>query len=442
MRLLHTKSLTFKEFTPGQLPPYAIISHRWGLQEITYQDLVTGNFNHSGDGYRKLKGACWLAQRLKYPFEWIWFDSCCINKQSSTELSEAINSMFQWYANANVCLAYLHDVPGLGDCRRSSQSSDPRSEDRKARRAQLDALCKSEWFTRGWTLQELIAPSYVDFYDRDFGFIGSRSGLCEDISEVTGIDVPYLNGQRAYWKASIATRLSWASRRSTTRIEDQAYSLLGLLQVNLPLLYGEGVTAFFRLQQAIIASSCDESIFAWWPDQCPSNDETFGMIARSPRDFRHSRNINRGLVDAGQRQPFHFTNKGLQFSQRRPKLEGYKFHSSVKEQFLVLACEEVTYVPHRTAHRVVIAVRKVGTSWYRVKGKKFLTTPMPYEEGKEVDTYYIVQPNRTDMDHMREIEIFREQEERVEEQKRLRRRTRAGPTDWAILAAVAGIGDI
>lgn len=195
------------------------------------------------------------------------------------ELTEAINSMFNYYRDAKLCIAYLSDVPSY----RSQSKIHSRPDC-------LQSFKKSVWFSRGWTLQELLAPKHLDFYDRDFKFIGSRSNLSQLVSVVTGIDPKYLNGRSKLNEASVATRMSWASKRQTTRSEDEAYSLMGIFGVNMALLYGEGKRAFFRLQQQIIEYSDDESIFAWI---CPEagNQEPFGMLAESPRNFQWSRDV-------------------------------------------------------------------------------------------------------------------------------------------------------
>ena len=163
-------------------------------------------------------------------------DLCCIDKTSSAELSEAINSMYRWYQESGVCYAYLADVPP-------------------------NAFSKSRWFTRGWTLQELIAPSTVIFLDQKWQEIGTKSSLQRVISEITGIPTDILLGGDLE-DASIAQRMSWASKRETTRVEDAAYCLMGIFSIHMPMLYGEGERAFIRLQEEIMRVSDDHSLFA------------------------------------------------------------------------------------------------------------------------------------------------------------------------------------
>ncbi|KAK4188581.1 HET-domain-containing protein [Podospora australis] len=171
MRLLHTKRLELKEFFGRSAPPYAILSHTWAEDEVLFQHMQQGSAA-SRYGYRKVLGAC--AQAVKDGFEYIWIDTCCIDKSSSAELSEAINSMFRWYREAHVCYAFLSDV---------DSDEDPA--------ALGSEFSKSRWFTRGWTLQELIAPPLVYFYASDWKEIGSRSALLHTVVYITKINMDY-----------------------------------------------------------------------------------------------------------------------------------------------------------------------------------------------------------------------------------------------------------
>ncbi|KAF5491531.1 Vegetative incompatibility protein HET-E-1 [Colletotrichum siamense] len=240
MRLLPTSKLQLSEFIADP-PYYAILSHTWADEEVLFSDLQADLSLKSG--WAKVTGACCVAKDLGY--EWIWIDTCCIDKSSSAELSEAINSMFRWYANSKICLAYIADVhPGLGQVSHT--------------------LRQSRWFTRGWTLQELLAPRQVSFYSSRWEMIGSREDLMNDITSATGIESKYLFHREHYPPyTSVAERMCWASRRETTRAEDVAYCLLGIFGVNMPLIYGEGHNAYRRLQEYIIQKVDDHSIFAW-----------------------------------------------------------------------------------------------------------------------------------------------------------------------------------
>ncbi|TGJ87465.1 hypothetical protein E0Z10_g1265 [Xylaria hypoxylon] len=278
MRLLHVTTKKLTDFSTQKAPKYAILSHRWrhGLNEVLYDDVEGAEPDtwqrKKEAAAKKVLNACAEADRLK--FEYIWIDTCCIDKRSSSELSEAINSMFLWYRQAGKCLAFLDDVNNLDD------------------------LGKSEWFERGWTLQELIAPDNVWFYSKDWSCIGDRFSMVQRLSDITGIDEMVLrHGHEPeiedwdghYFRQemgqyicncgvkgfdndklrgvldtfSVATIMSWAARRKTSREEDTAYCLMGLFDINMPLLYGERSKAFIRLQEEIIGRTNDQSILAW-----------------------------------------------------------------------------------------------------------------------------------------------------------------------------------
>jgi hypothetical protein len=298
MRLLNTSKIKFDEFYGSEIPPYAILSHTWGDGEVSFQDFRDGK-GKNRDGHRKITECCRLAASDGWQF--VWIDTCCIDKTSSAELSEAINSMFEWYQRAGVCYSYLADVL-------SSKS------DRNATMMQFNT---SRWFTRGWTLQELLAPEIVIFYDCNWIDIGTKSSLSKAVSTVTGItELDILD----FKKANIAVKMSWASKRKTTRIEDTAYCLMGLFGVNMPLLYGEGRDAFIRLQLEILKMSDDETIFAWEhytvPRALDSREPNWtgaesGLLAPFPAYFHHSGDLRRILFDKD-RPVYSMTNKGLQ----------------------------------------------------------------------------------------------------------------------------------
>jgi hypothetical protein len=283
MRLLNALSLQLEEFFGDDLPPYAILSHRWQADEVLFQHIQNGSAPEK-QAYAKLKLCC--NQAIKDGLDYVWVDTCCIDKSSSAELIEAINSMFQWYQNAAVCYAYLSDV--------ESTDSSYHGE-----------FSKSAWWNRGWTLQELIAPSRVEFYSASWENLGTKESLKLQILSITGIDMEALMGKDLQ-TFSVAKKMSWASKRSTTRIEDVAYSLLGIFGVNMPLLYGEGQKAFLRLQEEILKQSDDQSLFAW---SC-SDTSYRGMLAKSPAYFSNCSKIVRSAMKLG-RAPYTMTNMGL-----------------------------------------------------------------------------------------------------------------------------------
>jgi hypothetical protein len=228
----------------------------------------------------------------------VWIDSCCIDKSSSSELSEAINSMFLWYSKAQICYAYLNDVPNIKGNDESSAAFDEK------------CLRESRWFTRGWTLQELLAPYFLTFYNRDWREIGTKRSLSRVVTSITGVRYEILIGSTPISDACIAESMSWASERLTSRIEDVAYCLLGIFGVHIPPLYGEGKNAFLRLQQEIMRHTNDETIFAWTIALGDASDFQGGLLASSPAAFRHSGTVRMSNFDLI-RPPFQMTNKGL-----------------------------------------------------------------------------------------------------------------------------------
>ena len=308
MRLLNTKNAELQFFSsPEDVPTgYAILSHRWDASDkgIEFNTLYNHTEENAPWGYipEKIRRFCILAGSLG--FEWGWVDSCCINKQDTFELSEAINSMFLWYSRAEVCFVYLADVPG--GCDPWDQNSPFRT---------------SAWYTRGWTLQELIAPYNVLFVCQDWEVIGGKQELSPILEKITGIPLRVLRGEMHFTSISVADRMSWASDRVTERIEDQAYCLMGLFDVNMSTIYGEGHRAFQRLQQEIMKQTCDPSLFAWGARVCchesrvtplsaNEDDKTFTnwtkdpvyLLARSPRDFKSS-NSTRVIWEANTGSP-------------------------------------------------------------------------------------------------------------------------------------------
>lgn len=272
MYLLNTSTFQLHRFLSDEVPPYVILSHTWGDDEVLFQDLGKPGLHYrQSKGFSKIDKCCAIARFDSW--EYIWIDNCCIDQKSSAELSEAINSMYRWYKDAVVCYAYLANLSvSVGG------TDSPRKK-----------LRESRWFTRGWTLQELLAPKFVIFYDRDWIDFGTKHSLQHLISDATGMDTSHLFEPGP---ASAAAKMSWASSRETTRPEDIAYSLLGLFDVNMPLLYGEGATkAFERLQHEIIQSGDDESIFAWLMPRHLNGPFYGGMLAPSPECFTRSGNI-------------------------------------------------------------------------------------------------------------------------------------------------------
>jgi hypothetical protein len=291
MRLLDIHSYKLQTFYGDKIPPYAILSHTWlqDHEEVTFAHLHQSldSWNHL-PGARKLKLTC--KQAAAHGISWAWIDTCCIDKTNNSELSEAINSMFKWYQRAAICYAFLTDID-LG---------------------RQDDMLHSRWWTRAWTLQELLAPKDVLFFDTNWRCIGTKAGEAKKISYATNIDMETLTESAAMYTRSVAQRMSWAACRQATREEDIAYSLLGIFQINMTMQYGEGDEAFVRLQKEIMHTSEDLSLFAW--GVVPETLGTvFGATDRdtvtpSATDFESGDHVSRHGLFAS--HPSSFTNCG------------------------------------------------------------------------------------------------------------------------------------
>lgn len=247
MRLLKVENggnFSLVEYTGKNFPRYAILSHTWGPdnEEVTFDDLKGNTAAHKA-GYDKIRFCGKEAARND--LQYFWVDSCCIDKSNSTELSEAINSMFRWYQRASRCYVYLSDV------------SESFNGDGRSSQGWELAFRRSRWFTRGWTLQELLAPSSVQFFSKEGKLLGSKQSLEQTIHEITGIEVAALRGTLLS-EFGVDERLMWAAGRATKVEEDTIYSLLGLFDIHMPLIYGEGQpNALRRLRKEIEEARSD-----------------------------------------------------------------------------------------------------------------------------------------------------------------------------------------
>ncbi|KAI0157996.1 HET domain protein [Hypoxylon sp. FL1284] len=345
MRLLKTDQYKLIEANdiPTPFPQYAILSHTWisPKDEITYQDFKQRKSDIENDifkqrGWAKLRKYCDRA--AKDGWEWAWMDTCCIDKTNPADTQEAINAMFRWYQNAGICYAYLSDIDvdqvvghlglvdfDLDDIASRDNVADPMSFPHRALRA---FLIKAKWFTRGWTLQELLAPPHLVFVDQAWRRIGTRESWSDEIKEASRIEARHLTNfsPTDFESCSIAMRLSWASRRQTTVEEDETYSLLGLFGISLPLIYGEGRwRAFNRLQRELIMVYNDDSIFAWKFGQSTNGRSTRlqqkaahehgrGILAPSIREYWDASNIEASGFHGSS---FSMTNKGLEINAKR-----------------------------------------------------------------------------------------------------------------------------
>lgn len=268
MWLINATTLRLEDFHLREVPPYAILSHTWSNHEVTFQDVVNLTpIRLLKRGYLKIVQTCRLAKKRHLNYAWV--DTCCIDKTSSAELTESINSMFSYYEQAAICFAHLADLP-------------PSSKN----------IASCRWFTRGWTLQELLAPEVVEFYDSAWEYLGSKTSFVDVISSTTNIPESALEEHCDLHDFSVAARMSWASGRQSTRIEDTAYCLLGIFGVSMPLIYGEGIKAFQRLQEEIVKRDADMTIFAW-SSSVESERLGVNLLAPSPHVFSGSASVKR-----------------------------------------------------------------------------------------------------------------------------------------------------
>lgn len=295
MRLLHTKDFRLVEDKDPEFqtdPRYAIVSHRWLPGETESLDFSSRDIaGDSSPVIKKVRGAC--KQASDDGFSWIWIDSVCIDRSNAVELGRAINSMFKCYRKATICYTYLSDVVMMDTPRPDTSIFNRHREDASADSDDQGEV--SEWFSRGWTLQELLAPANMQFFARDWSLIGTKQQLAPLIAKITDIDVGYLTGEKDFREACIAAKLSWMANRRTTEEEDRAYSMLGIFDIPMEVIYGEGKRAFTRLQKHLLETCADESIFAWrtpsaglpnprGPRIVLGRDE-WGLIAPSPECF-------------------------------------------------------------------------------------------------------------------------------------------------------------
>ncbi|MCJ1315265.1 hypothetical protein MMC15_000581 [Xylographa vitiligo] len=376
IRLIDTFTLSLKSFL-GNTPPYAILSHTWEDEEVSFQDMLAiENDSHhlasAKSGYAKVVATCRQASRRGIGY--VWVDTCCIDKTSSSEISEAINSMYQWYWNAEICFAVLVDLA--------------------VTTALEIALSKCRWFTRGWCLQELIAPKAIEFYDRRWNCIGVKVDLTALLSSITHIDEQVLVERSRIEEIPVGRKMSWAATRKTTRIEDIAYCLLGIFNVHMPMLYGEGSRAFTRLQEEIVKTSNDLSLFAF--SGRPRNDPYWtpasnvppycDLFAASPGEFAGCRSLVGMGTNMHGNDAFTLTNRGLHFP--RTKLEVDMRHGAYT---LSLNCR----LSDPTVARIYL--QKVGPG---------LFAKFNYNDSRHTDTANELRPDTPSETHTEIEEVY------------------------------------
>lgn len=251
--------------------------------------------------------------------------------------------MFRYYRDSAVCYAYLSDLP-------------------------VKKFFESRWFTRGWTLQEMIAPRELKFYDREWNIQGSKADRLMELESITGVDAFVLQGGDDSLKlVSIARKMSWASKRNTSRAEDTAYCLLGLLGISMPMLYGEGSRAFIRVQEELVKEYDDDSIFAWGYDSEDHGAQYLGFLAPSPALFAGCRDIYPRQSHLPERsEPTIVTSRGLRF-------KGVLYPIAIQDvQVLPLNCKYVDYdaVPGERVGIIVSQMHGSGSTYGRVDSRR------------------------------------------------------------------------
>ncbi len=382
MRLLNARTRQLESFNDERkIPEYAILSHTWGKDEVTFRDFAELSPEQLilKEGYDKVAKCC--AKSLEYDgLEWVWMDTCCIDQSSSAELSEAINSMYQWYQQSSVCFAYLYDVSSVEEDFLPDRIIDQGHFDRK------QSFDRARWFTRGWCLQELLAPRNMQFYNMHWVYIGSKSSLRTPISTVTGIDeyglfIPDLS------VLSVAHRMSWAAHRHTTRPEDIAYCLLGIFNINMPLLYGEGeLRAFGRLQEEIMRRTEDHSIFAWKGIGTDFGNDIVGFLAPHPSAFRYEK-VGLSELPIPRVEPLSITGRGIRAHVPLIRQEG-----SAENYLAVIGCSS-SESPKSYYALPVTPLKKLGDV-YRRRAPDLQTVSSIAAENANVKTIFLLRHSK------------------------------------------------
>lgn len=268
MLLLNTISLRLSEFQSDATPPYATFSTKWEYEDIRYEDLCDPQTVHQKPGFLVLQKAC--SESHSRGFEWLWNDAVCINKKSSSALFQSLNSLAEIYREGKLCIVHLHDLSG-------AQAPDFDLE---------TGLSQSSWFNHVWMIPTLIFSRVLCFHDKRWNSVGLKSDLIPLLSSFTSIDEAVLESSDALVTVANSTKMTWAAGLSADPIEDAAYSLLGIFNINMPIMYGEGVSSFIRLQEEILKDTTDCSLLAWKPRIGQSYR---GLLAHSPLEYVHLR---------------------------------------------------------------------------------------------------------------------------------------------------------
>ena len=345
MRLINTTTFTFEGFKVNSngVPPYAIVSHCWeGEQEISFRDfneLEEGRGITQKRGFHKVWKACERARNEDPPLRYCWVDTCCIDRLNLGETDRSINSMYAWYRNSAICYVYLHDLQDGGDL--ESQ------------------LPECKYFTRGWTLQELVAPQRMMFFDAKWKPRGTKIELRGLLSRITNISEHVLEDGRNVHKECVARRMSWAANRQTTLVEDQAYCLLGIFNLQIQTFF-EGMP-FFYLVLEIIQKINDRSVFAW---KSSSNETYRGLLPCSPKEYAHCSRYNHVPAAEEMANLYQYMAGGLRFTGNLPIIA----REQKKSYWLDLHCWDWDN-PSDEAGRVPV---RIGIALHRAPNGEFV----------------------------------------------------------------------
>jgi hypothetical protein len=270
MLLLNATSLQLCDFQSDALPPYATFSSKWVDGDVMHEDLCCPQTARKKPGFGALEGAC--SECRGHGLQWLWNDAVCVDRKSDIALSQALNSLHDIYRAARLCIVYLHDLLDS-----QGPNFDPQRE-----------LSRCSWFLHVWMIPHLIFSKALYFYDTQWNLVGRKSELVPQLSQLTSIDEAVLNDSEDMKRVSSCTKMAWAAGLVADRVEDAAYSLLGIFGVNIPIKYGDGVRSFLRLQQEILKNTRSHSSLLAWQ---PRTSQPFrGLLAHSPLEFSHFRN--------------------------------------------------------------------------------------------------------------------------------------------------------
>lgn len=268
MLLLHTASLELCEFG-SDAPPYGTFSARWEDDTLGHEDLPSPQTAHQRPAFQALQRACSECQN--HGLQWLWNDAVCINRRSIDALSKTLNSLAEIYRKSRLCIVYLHDL-----------------FDTEASHFDVErGLSSCSWIKHVWMLPQLIFSTVLQFYDAQWMHIGSKRQLSAELSRITAIEEGVLDGSESLEDYPNCVKMSWAAGLSAEAIEDVAYSLLAVFNVNMTIRYGEGMESFLRLQEEILKNTDDYSLLAWQPIP---NQSYRGLLAHSPLEYSHFKN--------------------------------------------------------------------------------------------------------------------------------------------------------